>query len=126
MAQPGGNFEADTLAIAVGQMVTGHQPHENVLMLSGVGMVLFLNTLRMLRDARHLLGMAEHNQGSHGTHPSATDRLNHVDQQEWLWPHLETQFRHFRSAYGNMMRIVWEEVQPLFEQIGCTGPVSVA
>jgi hypothetical protein len=57
-------FEADTLAIAIGQMVTGHKPHENVLMLSGVGMVVLLHTLRMLDEARILIGMTASNLAS--------------------------------------------------------------
>jgi hypothetical protein len=117
-------FEADTLAIAVSQMVTGHQPNENVLMVSGVGMVVFLNTLRMLDEARQLLGMTAGTVASHGSHPSPADRLNHVDRQEWLWPHFQAQFRHFRGAYGNMMRLVWEEIRPMFEEIGRRKPVS--
>jgi len=111
-------FEADSIAIAIGQMVTGHKPHENVLMLSGVGMVVFLHTLQMLDEARRLLGLATGDMTSHGSHPSAADRLDFIDRQKWLWPDLESQFRHFRRAYGNMMEIVWEEIEPLFQEIG--------
>ena len=111
-------FEADALAIAIGQMVTGHQPHENILMLSGVGMVVFLKTLQMLDEARQLLGITANCVASHGSHPAVADRLNHVDRQDWLWPKLSIEFRHFRCAYCNMMRIVWEEIRPQFEEIG--------
>jgi hypothetical protein len=115
-------FEADTLAIAISQLVTGNQLNENVLMLSGVGMVVFLHTLHMLDEARHLLGLRDGEVASHGSHPSAEDRLSYVDQQEWLWPHFDAQFRHFRRAYGNIMRIVWDELEPLFRQIGKNNP----
>jgi hypothetical protein len=66
-------FEADSLAIAIGQLVTGHEPRENFLMLSGVGMVVLLHTLQMLDDARRILGLTPDGVAVAGTHPSAAD-----------------------------------------------------
>jgi hypothetical protein len=118
-------FEADTLAIAIGQMVTGHT-HENVLMLSGVGMVVLLHTLRMLDEARRLLGRSAHGLALHSSHPSVADRIDFVDRQAWLWPELDAAFRHFRRAYGNVMEAVWAEIRPVFEEVARQGPSSAA
>jgi hypothetical protein len=111
-------FEADTLAIAIGQMVAGHKPRENFLMLSGVGMVVVLHTLRMLDEARWLLSMEANGLRSYDSHPTAADRIDFIDKQDWLWPKLDSEFRHFRSAYGNMMEMVWAEIRPAFEALG--------
>ena len=114
-------FEADTLAIAIGQMVTGHKEHENILMLSGTGMVVMLHTLRMLDEAGCLLGTMASGLASRSSHPSAADRIDFVDRQAWLWPKLDPQFRHFRRAYGNMMETVWAEIRPAFENLARQG-----
>jgi hypothetical protein len=114
-------FEADTLAIAIGQLVTGNRPDENPLIVSGAGMVVFLRALEMLHRAEILLGRPK--VGADGSHPPAADRLAHVDRQAWLWQSDEEALRGFRNAYGLMMELVWDEIAPVIEQLGAGHPL---
>lgn len=116
-------FEADTLAIAIGQLVTGNRPDENVLMVSGVGMVVFLRALEMVQRTETLLGRASNDPRAERSHPPVSDRLAHIDRQGWLWQSHEEALRGFRNAYDLMMELVWEEIAPVIEQLGAGRPL---
>jgi hypothetical protein len=110
-------FQADCVAIMLGQSLTGSQTHENFLILSGVGAVASLRAFEMIDETKKILGASPRVAMAHNTHPSAQDRLLYIDGQVALWPELSDQFRHFRRVYGNMMRIAWEEILPIIEEL---------
>jgi hypothetical protein len=114
----GEEFEADSIAIMIGQMVTGHLPDENLLMISGAGMVVLLSALDMLARARRLLGLEV--KEDRGSHPSAADRFAMIDRQEHLWGHEVVQLRVQRSAYVRMMGVIANEVLPIIEVLAGT------
>ena len=109
--------EADSLAIAISQLVTGNKQHENTLMISGVGMVVLLRSLEMLAQTQRILSISSSNVAIGTTHPSIAARLANIDQQAFLWPTAAEGLRHFRRAYDNMMQVVWDEIRPQFERM---------
>jgi hypothetical protein len=116
-------FEADTLAIAIGQLITGNRPDENPLMVSGAGMVIFLRALEMVQRTETLLGRPSSGADGARSHPPAADRLAHIDRQEWLWQSHEEALRSFRNAYGLMMQLVWDELSAVIERLGAGHPL---
>lgn len=115
----GEEFEADSIAIMIGQLVTGHQPDENLLMIAGAGMVVMLSALEMLARARQIFGL-EAKRNGRDSHPSAVDRFAMVDRQEHLWGHDVVPLRAQRLAYVRMMSVIADEVLPIIEELAAT------
>jgi hypothetical protein len=115
----GEEFEADSIAIMIGQMVTGHLPDENLLMISGAGMVVMLSALEMLARARRLLGLGMDG-NARASHPSAADRFAIIDRQEHLWGNDAVALRAQRLAYVRMMDVIADEVLPIVEELAAT------
>jgi hypothetical protein len=114
----GEEFEADSIAIMIGQLVTGFKPAENLVMISGAGMVVMLSALDLLAKAKQIFGKRDHLDD--GSHPSAADRFDMINRQEHLWGNGAEPLRRYRETYIEMMKIIGEEVLPVVEMFAGT------
>ena len=114
----GEEFEADSIAVMLGQMVTGHLPDENILIISGAGMVTMLSALEMLGQARRRFGFEKDDGGD--THPSAAARFALIDRQDHLWGHELTALGAQRRAYIRMLQAVAAELGPVVDALAAS------
>lgn len=119
----GEEFEADSIAVMIGQLVTGHQPDENLLMISGAGMVAMLAALDMLGQARRIFGFDAGGSGR-DTHPSAAERFAMVDRQDHLWGNDGVAVGAQRRAYVRMLGAIADEVLPVVEALAGSEDVT--
>ncbi len=120
----GEEFEADSIAIMIGQMVTGFSPAENLVMISGAGMAILLSALDLLAKTRAILALDDLR--ARNTHPTPQDRLAMIDRQPHLWGADAVSLSRYRATYVRILGAISDEVFPFIEHLASTDEFRAA
>jgi hypothetical protein len=107
-------FEADKLAILLGQLETGNTEHENLLTVSGAGAVIMLRASEMVANARSILLTGSETKLEPKTHPTISERVDSLDQESLLWPKHQDHLRDVRKCFDEILQGVWTQLIPIF------------
>ena len=115
-------YEADTFARAASAAIGSRSEPPNLYAMSGVGAVLVLGSLDLVRRAQSVLLNGDSRAVPSTTHPALKDRIQNIALLDGnAPPDYQEAYRDLRDCFLTILDNVWSDIEPVFKRLHVRG-----
>lgn len=115
-------YEADTFAQAASAAIGSRGEPPNLYAMSGVGAILILGSLDLVRRARSVLLRGESEFAPPTTHPPLKERIQHIALLDANAPEdYQEAYRDLRECFLAILEGIWVVIEPVFKRLHAGG-----